>query len=100
MISSMAGGAYDAQTYCDVCWRVERTKAGALMMEGPITWGESWSEVEEWLTRTMQSVSDQPNIASWRRLIAADLQRQIVHLAPEIPSAVREFLREFGEAAG
>ena len=100
MISSMVDGAYYAETYCDSCWRAARSQAGTLMMEGPIKWGESWSEVEEWLTRTTQSVSERPDPASWRRLIAADLQRQLTHLPPEIPQTVREFLGEFGEAAG
>lgn len=100
MISTVVRGSVHARPYCDPCWRVARSGAGPLMLEGAIHWGDSWTEMEEWLTRCLQSVATRSDPASWRLLLAAELHRQAPHLPTPIPRAIREFLGEFGEAAG
>lgn len=99
-ISSIVDAAPHSLAFCEPCWRIARSEAGAVMSEGPILWGESWDEAIEWLTRSLRAADARPTPTAWRRLIAHDLQRQLPHLPAEVPQAVRDFLGEFGEAAG
>jgi hypothetical protein len=70
------------------------------MSEGPVVWGQDWSEVEVWLARNLRSVDERPSSRAWRQLVAHDLRQQLAHLPTEIPQSVATFLREFDDAAG
>jgi hypothetical protein len=100
MISSAVDDVIRVDTYCEACWRIARDAAGPIMSEGPIHWGESWAEVEEWFERSLRAIVRRRSPATWRRLIAADLQRPMWHLPGEVPRTIQDFLREFGGAAG
>ena len=100
MISRMEGNEPVSLLYCDACWRLARHDAGPVMTEGPITWGQTWPEVEAWLARNLRTTDERPNSRDWRRLLAHNLRVQLPHLRGEIPAAVSTFLRQFGDSAG
>jgi hypothetical protein len=100
MISTVEHDLPLSRPYCETCWRVARYEAGPIMSEGPLVWGEDWSEVEMWLARNLRSADERPNSRAWRQLAAHYLRQQLPHLPTEIPQSVATFLREFDDAAG
>jgi hypothetical protein len=70
------------------------------MSEGPLAWGENWSEVEVWLARNLRAADERPNSRAWRQLVAHDLRQQLPHLPTEIPQSVSIFLKELDDDAG
>jgi hypothetical protein len=99
-ISTIEGAGPISRLYCAACWRVARYEAGSIMSEGPVTWGQDWPEMEEWLARSLRDIDKRPESDAWRRILAHNLRRQLSHLPPEIPPYIATFLTEFGGAAG
>ena len=82
--------------HCDDCWKISRTQHGALMLEGPLPWGQSWDEVENWLARARATAAS----SAIERLLAHELRRQSAHLAGNPRDSVTAFLREFPPRSG
>ena len=100
VISRIEDGTPVSRLYCDGCWRVARYDAGPIMSEGPITWGEDWREVEEWLARNLRDAASRSDSGAWRRLIAHDLRAQMAHLPTDLPQSVSNFLASVGDDPG
>ena len=100
VISRIQDGTPVSRLYCDPCWRVARYEAGPIMTEGPVTWGEDWPEVEEWLARNVRDTDARTESGAWCRLLAHDLRRQLSHLPAEVPPRIATFLSEFDDLAG
>ena len=100
VISTIEDGRPVSRPYCDACWRVARYEAGPIMTEGPVTWGQDWPEMEEWLARNLRATDERPEAGAWRRLLAHDLRQQLSHLPAEVPPSVALFLTEFDDRAG
>jgi hypothetical protein len=65
------------------------------MLEGPLTWGEDWTEVLIWLERTLAH----PASHRLRHLAAFEVSRQLPHLPETVPASARRLLDEFGLSA-
>ena len=100
VISRIEDGRPVSRLYCDSCWRVAREEAGPIMTEGPVTWGQDWPEMEEWLARNLRVADERPESAAWRRLLAHVLRQQLSHLPAEVPPFTATFLMECDDRAG
>lgn len=96
VISTIDGARPISRAYCHSCWSLARGDAGPVMLEGPITWGDSWEELEVWLARTLRDVRSH----EYRRLVAHEVRRQSPNLPAPTPPTVADFLAEFDEPAG
>lgn len=94
VISRIEQGEPVSDLYCDACWRVARQHAGPIMCEGPITWGNDWPEVEEWLSRKLAEANRRSDHEAWHRLLAHEVRRQLSHLPATIPESIMRFLNE------
>jgi len=68
------------------------------MMEGPITWGSTWQEIEDWLARIEADLGHRnyrEDSHAYRRLAAHVIRRQIPHLPSRVPPWIAAFLIEF-----